>query len=58
MKISYKKIKCNKDWSRSVVDSYYGLCATDFLDNDELNESHIIAVLSRLRKDQEDDYEM
>ena len=47
MKVSYKKIKCNKDWSRSVVDSYYDLRATDFLDNDELNEAHILAVLLR-----------
>ena len=53
MKISYKRIRTNIDWDHKVISYYYGLVATDFHSKEELDQSHVLAVLMRRKPDSE-----
>lgn len=47
MKVSYKDIKCNKDWDKECIDYYYELSATNFISAEELTASHVFCVILR-----------
>ena len=49
-KVSNKKIKCNINWRRKIVDPYYDLSAADFLDDQTLTENHVYHVILRGRE--------
>lgn len=47
MKVSYKKIRCNKNWNRCIVDSYYQLSAADFISEEVLTQNLVLAIIMR-----------
>lgn len=47
MKVSYKKIRCNKNWNRCIVDHYYQLSAADFIPEEELTQNLVLSIIMR-----------
>lgn len=47
MKVSYKKIRCNKNWNRCIVDHYYQLSAADFIPEEELTQNLVFSIIMR-----------
>ena len=47
MKVSYKKIRCNKNWNRCIVDHYYQLSAADFISEEELTQNFVLSIIMR-----------
>lgn len=47
MKVSYKKIRCNKNWNRCIVDHYYQLSAVDFIPEEDLTQSLVRSIIIR-----------
>ena len=47
MKVSYKKIRCNKNWNHCIIDHYYQLSAADFIPEEDLTQSHVLSIIMR-----------